>query len=211
MKHLSRIGFTLLLLLSSAVGQAQSLKAYVITFSYQNAFNRPNKSHTAATFFLVEADRVVDQVDISWLPQSNYFVGRSGAEVPTLRQVPGANYALAQSFDFAERLGEALLRFGPYETTLSLFDRAKAQRRRLNSGAIDYKMLDRGSRPQGLNCIHAVTDVAGFTSTGVLRGADASAFVIDHFARAGYLRSWQVDNRLYEAVKPTLLLNRNED
>ena len=101
--------------------------------------------------------------------------------------------------------------FGPFETSPALFDQAKQQRRRLNEGSIDYKMLDRRTRPSGVNCIHAVTDVVGFTNTGALRGAEASAFVIEYFRHAGALRTWVADNRLYEAVKPTLLMNRNQD
>ncbi len=180
-------------------------KAYVVSWGYQNGGNRPNRSHTFATFFLVTDGRATEKVTISWLPMRGYLRGPSGLQVPALRPVPGHNYTLAETLQFAAGLGEPVSRFGPYEISLALYDTAKSQAAYLSSGRVYYKMLDRTSRPNAVNCIHAVTDIAGWVATGDIRGNGASRYVISHFAQRGHLRTRGTDEALYSAVREWLV------
>ncbi len=179
-------------------------QAYVISWGYQSRLNRPNKSHTFATYFLVRNGSATEKVTISWLPAPGHFGGLTGLQVPSLRAVPGNNYSLGQTLGFAAALGEPVSRFGPYEISLPLYDAAKRQVAHLQSGRVDYKMLDRFTRPAAVNCIHAASDIAGFVDTGTLRGDDASSYLISHYRRSGHLFGQRADETLYAAVRDWL-------
>lgn len=66
-------------------------------------------------------------------------------------------------------------------------------------------MLDYRKRPGALDCIHAVTDIAGYLDTGLLRGADATAAAFNHFNRRGGLRSARADEGVYQIFRQQVL------
>lgn len=176
---------------------------YVILWSYQDWRNAPVRSHTFASFIRTDGDRVSSQVDISWLPAPGYF--RNGLEMPPLRIVPGQNYSLSQTLGFAAGLNQPVRRFGPYAISPELFAAAVRQSESLASGRVAYKMLDGGSRPGAINCIHAVTDIAGYTDTGLARGAAASQAALHHLFRSGHARSQVPDENLFQRLRPQII------
>jgi hypothetical protein len=194
-----------LLIFAHSVAAAAADRAYVISWAYGSLLNRPVKSHTFATFFLIRDGQPVDKVDISWMPAPGYFAGFSDRDMPPFKEVPGHNYTLHETLMIATEQGRKLSRFGPYESRLELFELAQRMATRLASGQVEYKMLDPGFRPDAVNCIHAVTDIGGYVDTGMKYGDRASRSVIDHFARQGLLLANEVDEDLYLQLKDWLM------
>ncbi len=180
------------------------VRTFMIVWSYQDATNRGRTSHVFATFFLMNGNRLGQKFTISWLPQRQYMKGRSGLKMPLFGVVPGQLYSLSETLGFAEALGEPVTRSGPYEITIQGYNRAVTQLNHLQSGRVAYKFLDRSSRPEALNCIHSVSDVAGQLRTGALRGDEAADFVVGHFGQRGVLRNNQQDLGLYNSIRQHL-------
>ncbi len=158
---------------------------YLVVFAAERSSTQPATSHTFATFV-----KAIDEEDfgeeefpleihtISWMPES--------LDIVALRRFAenGRNLDLAATFAWAKTVQARLFVWGPYRIDKDLFDKACAQIRRLQSGQVAYKILDRRFRPQACNCIHAVTDVVsqeGFLLTGRFFGVPASRMVIGHF------------------------------
>src|SRR5207245_2184717 len=107
---------------------------------------------------------------------------------------------------FARCLGASVCHWGPYETDECLYQRALGQIAFLNSGRVAYKMEEplrrrRAYRRQpggALDCIHSISDINGFVTTGLLRGHDASAFIARHLS--GHIKSREPQPWLYDAV-----------
>lgn len=176
-------------------------KHYLLMFGYEDARNSAPLSHTFATFLRADFDgpgtangRIVDQVDISWLPER--FTGSVCVDALHLRCPPetGHNYSLNQTLGFAQAGRLRVAMWGPYEITGALFDRAKDQERYLDSGKSQYvandlflhrRAYDR--RGGALNCMHAVSDIAFFDRTGLNWGVRGSKIVLDNLR--GYIVS----------------------
>ena len=116
-------------------------------------------SHDFAVFVRLpapeaEADgEAPEVVSISWLP------ARLPICVLCREPVPGRNYDLRETIEIERAAGLRVSQWGPYEIDQALFDDAVRQARHLASGAVRYVVWDRESRPQAINCIHAVSDV----------------------------------------------------
>jgi hypothetical protein len=178
---------------------------YVVFWSYQDWRNAPVRAHTFATFFSTDRSRLTERVVISWLPAPGYFAGSSQLEMPPVRIVPGQVYDFAQTAKFARGLGQEINRHGPYPITRALFDAAVRQREALQSGRVAYKMLDGRFRPQAVNCMHAISDIAGFHDTGLLRGTEGTQDILRFFIRQGHVRATTPDERVYRQLRTELL------
>lgn len=159
---------------------------YVIVFSHQkNVGNRlppPHSSHTWATFVKVNGDSIEEEKTISWGPEDNIIaVGREA--------VVGKNSNLKESLEFARSNGYVISHWGPYEISAEFYARGVERQRELESGKYLYKVLDAKTRHRNaINCIHAVSDIAGFLQTGTFRGESASRAVARHFQnRSGWV------------------------
>jgi hypothetical protein len=174
-------------------GGAQAGELYfVIVFATQGDFlPLPRYAHTFATFVKATGegpwpDRyAVEAHTISWCPASgDVRVARLGPE-------RGVNLDLSATLRWARSLGAGASRWGPFQVRKELYDRARAQIARLESGAVWYKTIDGGPAPhQVSNCIHAVSDIdadGGPLDTGLAFGDEASYLVARHLAR------WMID------------------
>jgi hypothetical protein len=188
-----RLSLFVLILLASllparpARAQEANEHYYMMIFSAQTASSDPRLTHSFATFVRAtgtgpsaEAYQI-EAHTISWMPQSLDIV------VLCLRPERGINLDLASSLRWAESVGSRVSMWGPYEIQKELYDRARAQEARLNSGTVLYKALDGRFRPgTASNCIHAVADLdmdRGLLESGQGRGDTASYQVMQHLAR----------------------------
>jgi hypothetical protein len=161
---------------------------HVVVFGYNGRGGQlnPGKSHTFASWVHTRDRKVCEQIDISWMPETDRV---RVAE----REIPGHNKCLSETM--ADATG-CNVRYWLLRTDKSFFDAAAAQRDRL---AV-YKALDGKSRPDAVNCIHACSDIAGPLSTGAKNGIAASQEVADLYVREG--RAWPCGD---EWLMPLLL------
>jgi hypothetical protein len=171
---------------SSAQTSQQKETHYMIIFSQEGPGHEPALSHTFATFIQATgsgSDRSKYRVEhhtISWLPASG--------DVRLLRRPEtGKNFSLDESLRLARSLNLRVSMLGPYQIKKELYLRAIAQVKRLNSGEIAYKAIDRRFRPDiASNCFHAISDIDadnGLLDTGAAHGDDASSMVVRHLRR----------------------------
>jgi hypothetical protein len=153
---------------------------HVIIFSYQNARGRarPVQTHTFATWVHTKDKEVVERVDISWGPVKGNIqaVGDS---------VPGKNKCLTEAINDMQG---SKYQYWVLRTDLTFFEAAKKQRDNLKF----YKMLDGRSRPKAVNCIHAISDVAGYLETGTHCGISAGQIVNDYYIKSE--KAWKADD-----------------
>jgi hypothetical protein len=124
---------------------------YMAVFGCQNPkWNRPRDSHSFAVFlrYYVRPDGYCwyEQFTISWLPESGQI------QPLRLSAVPGENLSLNGSFDLVLKRGDRVSMWGPYQIEKELYQRARAQKARLESGQVAYKALD------GLHSVQRVTN-----------------------------------------------------
>lgn len=180
-----------LFVLSLAVSQgarAEETEYKAEFFSYDGPLRTGASSHTFARFTKLEAGKVTETVDISWLPEPGNF--RRGNRMPLLRTVPGHNYTVEETMRIAG--GKPVLTHGSYFTTADIFQGAVLRKAELESGRIAYKMLDNRSGDNAINCIHAVTGVLGRLNTGLLRGETATNEVVSFFLSSGRMSSRRI-------------------
>lgn len=145
---------------------------FVVVFSYEgpNGMLEPAETHTFATWVCMKDDKIIDRVVINWSPKDTF--------VEFFKEVPGSNHTLKESVDHAiennKRMSYWVLR-----TDMTFFEDAKKQRDNLKM----YKALDRGTRPNAVNCIHAISDTAGFLDTGTASGIEVGSRVTDFFIK----------------------------
>ena len=164
-----------------------SSRYFVILYSLENWRNAAAFSHTFAAFYRVDSNYVVYRADISWLPQPQYMPGFRPLRMPAFGSFPGENLSVEETIRrglFAERTVRS---FGPFESSAALFELAVAREAQLQSGAVEYHGLDYFTRPNAVNCVHAVSDIVGIFHTGLRRGPTASYGVAEHFLERGYL------------------------
>lgn len=195
---------------------------FVVVFSYQDAENHVQKSHTFATF--VKASNLDDTADnarqarfetrtISWLPAKF-------ADTLRLSFFPtaGKNFTLGETLRFAERLDVQVRHWGPLEIDARLYEQAARRSEQLASGAVRYQVYD-SSKPRTkraadvVHCIDAVAEPAGKLTLGTVRGFAAGEQVVAHFrahARQTRTPAWLYDAvvRAADATPPETLLAR---
>jgi hypothetical protein len=160
--HRGRSTWLGLLLTLAWVGGARAGESYfVLVFGSQRPeLNRPNFTHTYATFVKVLEDDScpnacsLEAVTISWMPQS--------LKVQTyhLLPEPGVNLDLRTTLEWARQSKLRTSVWGPYQIKKELYQDAVQQVTRLQSGAVRYKTIDTGYPCRRVsNCIHAVSDL----------------------------------------------------
>ena len=159
---------------------------YMIVFGQQDGADRPDSSHTFATFVKTTGEGA-DKTNytfashtISWMPASLH--------VKLLRRPEeGVNLDLKNTLRHAKAVKCQVCMWGPFHIKKELYDSALRQQARLHKGDIDYKALDLRFRPDSaMNCIHAVCDIdtnKGLLETGTACGNDASFLVLKHLSR----------------------------
>jgi ABC-type phosphate/phosphonate transport system substrate-binding protein len=151
---------------------------YLCVFAFDSEPRRPQHSHTFATF-IKSSGGAVEAHTISWLPRSQRI------EVARIQSEPGMNLDLQQTLNFAREISARVYEWGPYRIRPELYERSLRQIDRLNSGRIQYKVLDGAWRPDAAsNCIHAVSDIDvddGYLTVDGAFGSTASARVVEHF------------------------------
>jgi hypothetical protein len=176
-------------------GRADAWESYyVVVFAFQDELNLPRYAHSFATFLKATGDGpstdrcAIEAHTISWYPAS------LEVRVARLQTERGVNLSLTDTLRLAGTLGARVSHWGPFQIRRELYDRAVAQVARLQSGCVQYKVLDADVRPSwATNCIHAISDLdtaGGLLVTGTARGDQASHLVVQH------LRRWMVNLHL---------------
>lgn len=94
---------------------------------------------------------------------------------------PGRNFTLPQTLKMACRSGRTVKSWGPYEIEPALYRRALGRIRLLNSGRVQYSMIDMA--PGTMNCIDAAGDLTPVPFDSEIRwGFVASDAVVRHLA-----------------------------
>ena len=160
---------------------------YILVFASQAGGNQARLSHTFATFVKATGEHRVPEKDkieshtISWFPRS--------LDIVVVRWWPeeGRNLGLRATLEWAESVGARVSMWGPFAIEEELYDRALAQKARLESRSIQYKAVDEKFRPEeASNCIHAVSDIdrdQGLLHVGRNWGEPASQLVVNHLKR----------------------------
>jgi hypothetical protein len=153
---------------------------YLSVFAFDTVPRRTQYSHTFATF-IKSSGGSVEAHTISWFPRSKHI------EVARTQSEPGMNLDLHQTLSFARGLCARVYEWGPYRIRPELYERSLRQTERLNSGRIQYKVLDGAWRPDAAsNCIHAVSDIDaddGYLTVDGACGVAASARVVEQLSR----------------------------
>jgi hypothetical protein len=184
-----RLSMVMPLVLMAAGAPARSQEPgesyYMVIFSAQANSPDPRRTHCFATFVKAtgtgESATDTEVHTISWMPRS--------LDIMILRRRPelGTNLDLQASLQWAQSKDSHVSMWGPYQIDKELYERAVAQKARLNSGQVLYKALDRRFRPgMASNCIHAVSDLDmenGLLHSGQGRGDEASFQVAQHLQR----------------------------
>jgi hypothetical protein len=161
---------------------------YMVVFASQANPNVPRAAHTWATFIKASGAgpffwdyQNVDSHTISWMPASLAIVPAR------LRPEPGKNFDMQTTLKWAQSMGGRVSAWGPSQIQKGLYDRALAQIRVLNSGAMAYKAIDWRYRGSGVvSCFHAVSDIDvdnGWLETNGAYGDAASDMVAHHLQR----------------------------
>lgn len=148
---------------------------FLMVWGLQGADNDVVDSHTFVSFYRGDdlAKGNVKPATISWLPATG-VVQLFGSE-------KGHNFTLTQTLGMACRSGRQLRSWGPYEIKSALYHRAMRRIRLLNSGRIQYAMID--TDPGTMNCIDAAGDLTPVPlDTGIAWGFVASDAVVQHLA-----------------------------
>jgi hypothetical protein len=172
MQWLSAILLSFFGVLPVAVAPRPQDSYFVVVFSYEgpNGMMEPAATHTFATWVCMRDEQIVDRVVINWSPRDTF--------VEFFKEVPGSNHTLKESVDFAIE-NDRKMSYWVLRTDMTFFEEAKKQRDSL----VTYKALDRKTRPQAVNCIHAVSDTAGFLDTGTASGIEVGSRVTDFFIK----------------------------
>ena len=168
---------------------AQDHQFHLLIFCFQGPLWLPQSAHTFATFVHSvphqDARRIIECKTISWLPASLSVSLLAGPEV-------GRNLTLEETLAHAKSINAPVYLWGPYRIDRALYDRASQQIERFTSGAVQYKAIDIGYRPDSaVNCFHAIADLdteAGYLTTGIAYGKSATAMVAHHLSR------WKIES-----------------
>lgn len=177
-----------LLILSCAATARAEEQYFLVVFGSQTRISRPKLAHSFATFVKVTGPPSACRFEshtISWLPET--------LDVRLLRFRPerGGNLDLETSLCISMAYEAKIVRWGPYPIDPELYDRAMKQIAHLDSGSVQYKAVDTGSRTDVVsNCIHALADLAG---RGRLRIASPGWGHFASWACVRKLRPWLLD------------------
>ncbi len=135
---------------------------YVLVWASQRVLKTPAYSHSFATVVHTSQPQpgvvqVLDEHTISWLPAT------LDIHPFAHRPEPGVNLTLRETLGYADRLGERVSLWGPYECRPSFFTRFLVQKSFLEQSGIGYQCVDNWGEAartgDGSDCIHALTDI----------------------------------------------------
>jgi hypothetical protein len=170
----------LLVLFLHAVRASAQERYFAVFYGCQDADATPSKSHSFATFLkgAANGEKLTDTsaLTLSWLPVSGNLRLLGAAQA-------GHNLTYRQTLAWAEKVGARTTRWGPFEIDKKTYDAAVQQYERLQSGNVEFKVLDPLVRPAATNCIHAVADILPSPKlrTGTARGNAATEELVEHF------------------------------
>lgn len=141
--------------------------AKLTVYAYQ-ANAGPRGSHTFATL-----DRDGKQLCISWMPEKG---GRG-----KVFSVPGRNWNLKDTLDYAKSINAPVSAFGPYKVNAGFADAFAARVKELESGCIAYTMLDNTRRHRSVCCVTAVGGIDPMFCKGFVYGNEAARLIVRHF------------------------------
>jgi hypothetical protein len=171
-----RVLVTACAILLTAGAQAQSLQGryFVVVWGYQGAGNAAEDAHTFAAFYRGDdlAQGTASPATISWLPATRV--------VRAFGQEKGKNLSLGETLALARQRKAKVQSYGPYEIKADVYRNAQNRIRELNSGKLAYTMINGAG--SAVNCILAVSAVAGSLSTGWNWGYAASTQVAQHLS-----------------------------
>ena len=167
-------------------------KNYLVVFAAQ-AEGEAQFAHVFASFVRIpEAPGArAELCTISWLPKSMEVV------VNRWQPEPGKNYDLRTTLEWAKRRGAQVTYCGPTMIQKELFDKARAQEKKLADGKPAFTARSAGFRPQeAIDCIHAVADVdcrEDMLEVTETMGRAAVHLVARHFSK------WMIEPRRMHA------------
>ena len=156
------------------------------THSTSGKVFNPGPVHNFAIFAKIRGDKTLENVTISWFPQSMQLTRNVSEQ--------GVNLDLAKTIEWAKVNNCRLERVGPYYIHEDLYNKAKKQVERLALNAVQYKENDSGLRPDSAtNSVHAISDIlcngdkfdVYLVNTG--KGRDANLILKTYFDTEGYL------------------------
>jgi hypothetical protein len=148
---------------------------FLVVWGYQGAGNPPRESHTFLTVYRGDdlAEGRVAPATISWFPADG-VIHLVGVEW-------GRNISLGQTLAIACQGRKHVVAWGPYEISSSLYQRALARIKLLQSGRINFSAL--GLRPGSMNCIKAAGDITNKPFHAPMSwGHQASRAVVRHLS-----------------------------
>jgi hypothetical protein len=186
---------------SARLGENRSTRDryFIIPFAYQDRGNHPEHSHSFISVIRVLADdkqpeltpgletrkyknRKFEAFTISWLPHDFMnnprlcvFEGAGSRLFPEKNNcpvLPGRNFTLAETINFAVDAKNAVAMWGPYEIKQGGFDLAVKRKNLLDGGTIKYRADDRLSRKEkvAISCFHAMAGLDELFPNGGLFG-----------------------------------------
>jgi hypothetical protein len=183
--------FTFLTLQAAIFAFSSPLDDYhVVIFAYETSSGvlDPAETHVFATWVHSKDGIILEERTISWCPEE----GEVGI---TTKVVKGRNKSLKQTLNDANG---HIFGYHVMRTDASFFDQAKEYHENMKDKK--YKALDKKTRPDGLNCIHACSDLAGYLDTKLAVGLDAGTMVADHYKTKN--KAWPTNDKYI--VEPML-------
>lgn len=173
---------------------------YMWVFSSQSTPKRPKYTHTWAVFARVselDGQTSFEAFAISWMPATLNIRGYA------IRPETGVNLDLPTTLRLVNSQDQRISLWGPFAISPVLFDRAVAQKARLEDGEVEYRMVDPLVRNLYISdCIHAVSDIAGQSRLSyveaVFFGEAAGRRIAHGFQRLGMACPVQEDLRWIE-------------
>jgi hypothetical protein len=164
---------------------------YLLVFSSQSTPKLPRYTHTWATVVRVRGrgpnrPLEIEPQTISWLPATLHV------RTWNLRVEPGVNVDLPRTLEAMRAQGQRVALWGPYEIRADLYRHVLDQKAHLESGRLGYQALDAlgeaGSKGNGINCIHAVTDADERFGRALFGwGESTTESIVKHLADHGAL------------------------
>ena len=163
---------TLLMLLFMQTPQPEY---HVVVFAYESKLGglKPAQTHVFASWTKSIDKKVVENIDINWGPKDD--VGRVTNQI-----VEGDVKSIKVSIEVFK---DKKYKIWTLKTNEQFFEDAKKQQQKLKNAK--YKALDKKTRPEAINCIHACSDVCGYLETGLKSGISAGQSIVDFFLLNG--------------------------
>jgi hypothetical protein len=157
-RQLRAVIFIVPLLILMSTKLYADTRYYALVFASFNKSNPRWDTHSFASFVKVEDNRVLEKIDISWLPY-NFDIHI----FDLVHTYKGNNFTLAETLRWIESNNFVVERTNLLPINRRLFDLAKNQASKLNLDLYKYKVINVLSRTVGnknyLNCLQAIGSI----------------------------------------------------